>query len=103
MRFSVPVVAVLTTTAFGAPSLIAPIDTITTGIEQALTLALQAASCSVLSCVSVVTSAGCIGTGITAGSVPLVLQCVGGETSKLCGCAGCVPALGDFLGGNGVC
>ncbi|KAF4310794.1 hypothetical protein GTA08_BOTSDO13659 [Botryosphaeria dothidea] len=78
-------------------------DTSVNVTPEQIVFAAQAADCSIISCASVLASAGCIVAGLATGQVPAVLGCVAGGAAQLCGCAGCVDLLNDFLTENGLC
>ncbi|KAJ4148515.1 hypothetical protein LMH87_002980 [Akanthomyces muscarius] len=71
--------------------------------DKAYTLHIEAAECNTGKCLEVLAAAGCIALAIAKRSVPSLLGCVSGATGKLCGCAGCIDPLGDFLEEQKVC
>ncbi|KAK3401353.1 hypothetical protein B0T20DRAFT_389313 [Sordaria brevicollis] len=59
------------------------------------------ASCSILSCISVIEQAVCITDAIEADDYTAILKCA--KKKELCGCAGCFKKLNGFLEKWGIC
>jgi hypothetical protein len=59
------------------------------------------ASCSILKCIDIIGDAICIVNAIKKKSLSGVLKCA--DKKALCGCAGCIDELGDFLTSVGLC
>ncbi|EOD52639.1 hypothetical protein GTA08_BOTSDO13659 [Neofusicoccum parvum] len=64
--------------------------------------AAQAANCDLSECGSIVAKAGCIAGGIALRIPSIVLGCVP-DRDNLCGCAGCIDALSNFLVEHDIC
>ncbi|KAI4711711.1 hypothetical protein J4E89_003153 [Alternaria sp. Ai002NY15] len=103
MRFSTITIAALAGLAAAAPNEIAKRES--QQMTSAIQFAAQQADCSIFDCAAVIGAAFCIAGGIATGPVGVaaVVACVSGGAPSLCGCAGCVDALGDFLTENGLC
>ncbi|KAH6844622.1 hypothetical protein B0I37DRAFT_416220 [Chaetomium sp. MPI-CAGE-AT-0009] len=59
------------------------------------------ASCSILSCIDVISQAVCIAEAIDDEDWQGIFTCA--KRKELCGCAGCFSALGGFLEKYGLC
>ncbi|KAK3689765.1 hypothetical protein B0T22DRAFT_441219 [Podospora appendiculata] len=59
------------------------------------------ASCSILSCITVISEAVCITEAIEASDYSGILKCA--NKKQLCSCAGCYKKLGNFLEKWGIC
>ncbi|KXX81320.1 hypothetical protein MMYC01_201929 [Madurella mycetomatis] len=59
------------------------------------------ASCSILSCIDVISQAVCIAEAIDDEDWQGIFKCA--NRKELCGCAGCFSALGNFLERYGLC
>jgi len=120
MRFSTITIAALAGLAAAAPNEIAKRES--QQMTSAIQFAAQQADCSIFDCAAVIGAAFCIAAGVATGpaGVAAVVACVSGgapsvfppivfpfptptDLTQLCGCAGCVDALGDFLTENGLC
>ncbi|KAK6827263.1 hypothetical protein PG990_008877 [Apiospora arundinis] len=75
-----------------------------TMVENAILFAVHPdADCSITSCAGVLASAACIALNILKKNPAGLIKCVSGGASKICGCAGCVDKLGDFLTEHHIC
>ncbi|CAP65142.1 uncharacterized protein PODANS_5_7160 [Podospora anserina S mat+] len=59
------------------------------------------ASCKVLNCISVISSAVCVANAIDDDDYKAILKCA--KKDQLCGCAGCFSKLNGFLEKWGIC
>ncbi|KAI4943951.1 hypothetical protein J4E91_009098 [Alternaria rosae] len=103
MRFSTISIAALAGLAAAAPNAIAKRES--QQMTNVISFAAQQADCSIFDCAAVIGAGVCIAAGLA--TVPVgvaaVVACVSGGAPSLCGCAGCIDALGDFLTENNLC
>ncbi|KAH6872370.1 hypothetical protein BKA58DRAFT_419818 [Alternaria rosae] len=120
MRFSTISIAALAGLAAAAPNAIAKRES--QQMTNVISFAAQQADCSIFDCAAVIGAGVCIAAGLA--TVPVgvaaVVACVSGgapsvfppivfpiptptDLTQLCGCAGCIDALGDFLTENNLC
>jgi hypothetical protein len=70
-------------------------------IDDATFFDFDNASCSVTGCVSVIRAGVCIAAAISRRNVGALLKCA--AKAKICSCAGCISALGNFLDSHHIC
>lgn len=87
MRFTLPLITLLTATTFAVPNpkpVVKPREDVSVNdMSDAILFAVEAADCNVGDCVTVVASAVCIIAGIAARSVSAVTACVQGGAGSV--------------------
>ncbi|KAF2825150.1 hypothetical protein CC86DRAFT_383084 [Ophiobolus disseminans] len=106
MQFTNIIISLFAALAIAAPEPIAireeatEISLVAEAIEFSMA---PAADCSHRKCFKVLAAAGCIGLSIAARNPRTLVKCGNLGAGAICGCAGCVPRLNNFLVEHHVC